>query len=95
MDISVCREVLTHVIEASHVLGENAEEIPRWEAMLAKLSPYLLDMDGALKEWAWPTLEENQDHRHVSHLYGAWPGDEFTSISPSWVEVDKRSTGRA
>ena len=78
MDISVCREVLTHVIEASRVLGENAEEIPRWEAMLAKLPPYLLDTDGALKEWAWPILEENQDHRHVSHLYGAWPGDEFT-----------------
>jgi alpha-L-fucosidase 2 len=78
MDISVCREVLSHVIEASRVLGVNTEDIPRWQAMLAKLPPYLLDTDGALKEWAWPTLEENQDHRHVSHLYGAWPADEFT-----------------
>jgi alpha-L-fucosidase 2 len=81
MDISICREVLTHAIEASQVLGINSEEIPRWKAMLAKLPPYLLDTDGALKEWAWPTLEENQDHRHVSHLYGAWPGDEFTPDS--------------
>ena len=79
MDISVCREVLTHVIEASQILGVNTEDIPRWKAMLAKLPPYLLDTDGALKEWAWPTLTENQDHRHVSHLYGAWPGDEFTA----------------
>lgn len=78
MDISVCREVLTHVIDASQILGVNTEDIPRWKSMLAKLPPYLLDTDGALKEWAWPTLEENQDHRHVSHLYGAWPGDEFT-----------------
>ena len=78
MDISVCREVFTHLIDAAQVLGEDTEDIPRWKAILASLPPYLSDTDGALKEWAWPTLDENQDHRHVSHLYGAWPGDEFT-----------------
>ena len=30
-----------------------------------------------MKEWAWPTLGERYDHRHISHLYGAWPGDEI------------------
>jgi alpha-L-fucosidase 2 len=78
MDISVCREVFTHLIAGAQILGEDAENIPQWKAILAKLPPYLADSDGALKEWAWPTLDENQDHRHVSHLYGAWPGDEFT-----------------
>jgi alpha-L-fucosidase 2 len=77
MDISVCKEVLTHLIEASQVLNIDTENIPRWKAILNKLPPYLADTDGSLKEWAWPTLQENQDHRHVSHLYGAWPGDEF------------------
>jgi alpha-L-fucosidase 2 len=37
----------------------------------------LLEPDGDLKEWAWPTLGERYVHRHVSHLYGAWPGDEI------------------
>lgn len=78
MDISVCREVLTHLIAAAQILGVATDDIPRWKAILAKLPPYLSDTDGSLKEWAWPTLAENQDHRHVSHLYGAWPGDEFT-----------------
>jgi alpha-L-fucosidase 2 len=78
MDISVCREVFTHLISAAQILGTDTESVPRWKAILAKLPPYLTDTDGALKEWAWPALEENQDHRHVSHLYGAWPGDEFT-----------------
>ncbi len=45
--------------------------------MLAKMPPYLLELDGTLKEWAWPTLQERYAHRHVSHLYGAWPGDEI------------------
>ncbi len=77
MDIMVCREVLTHLIQASEILGVESENVPKWKAMLAKMPPYLLDTDGALKEWAWPTLEERLDHRHVSHLYGVWPGDEI------------------
>jgi hypothetical protein len=41
------------------------------------LPPYRLASDGTLKEWAWPGTEERYSHRHVSHLYGAWPGDEI------------------
>jgi hypothetical protein len=77
MDIMVCREVLTRLIQACEILGTDAENVPKWKAMLAKMPPYLLASDGMLKEWAWPTLEDHLDHRHVSHLYGAWPGDEI------------------
>ena len=77
MDISVCREVLSNLVQACELLGTDADSVPKWKAMLAKLPPYLLEKDGTLKEWAWPTLEERYSHRHVSHLYGAWPGDEI------------------
>jgi hypothetical protein len=77
MDIIVCREVLTHLIQASEILGVEPENVPKWKEMLAKMPPHLLDTDGALKVWAWPTLEERLDHCHVSHLYGVWPGDEI------------------
>jgi len=77
MDIAVCREVLANLIEACELLGTDAEGVQIWKAMLAKLPPYLLETDGTLKEWAWPTLEERYSHRHISHLYGAWPGDEI------------------
>jgi len=77
MDIAVCREVLTHLIQAAETLGADADSVPKWRAMLAKMPPYLLEPDGTLKEWAWPTIQEHYTHRHVSHLYGAWPGDEI------------------
>jgi hypothetical protein len=77
MDITVCREVLTNLIRASEILGTDASSLPKWKAMLAKMPPYLIEPDGTLKEWAWPTLQEHYIHRHVSHLYGAWPGDEI------------------
>ncbi|HXS93945.1 MAG TPA: glycoside hydrolase N-terminal domain-containing protein [Candidatus Limnocylindrales bacterium] len=77
MDIAVCREVLANLVQACELLGVEAGSVPKWKAMLAKLPPYLLEPDGAMKEWAWPSLAERYNQRHISHLYGAWPGDEI------------------
>jgi alpha-L-fucosidase 2 len=77
MDIAVCSEVLTNLIHASEILGTDADSMSKWKAMLAKLPPYLLEADGTLKEWAWPTIQERYSHRHISHLYGVWPGDDI------------------
>jgi len=77
MDISVCREVLTNLVESCELLGIETENIPKWKSMIAKLPPYLLEADGTLKEWAWPDLAERYNHRHISQGYGAWPGDEI------------------
>lgn len=77
MDISVCREVLTNLVESCELLGIEADNVPKWKAMLAKLPPYLINPDGTLKEWAWPELDDRYNHRHISQCYGSWPGDEF------------------
>lgn len=77
MDIAVCREVLSNLINAATIPGGDTGNVPKWETMLAKMPPYLVELDGTLKEWAWPALEEHYDHRHVSHLYGVWPGDDI------------------
>ncbi len=77
MDISVCREVLTNLVEACELLGIESGNLPKWKEMISKLPPHLLEPDGTLKEWAWPDLAERYNHRHVSQCYGAWPGDEI------------------
>ena len=97
MDIAVCREVLTNLIQACEILGTDADSVAKWKAMLAKMPPYLLEPDGTLKEWAWPTLQEHYTHRHVSHLYGAWPGDEIDpdrtpQLARAAVIADRRRT---
>ena len=78
MDIAICREILMNLIDGCKTLGIEQENIPHWEAQLAYLPTYLLDPDGGLKEWAWPTIEENYNHRHVSHHYDVWPGRAVT-----------------
>lgn len=81
MDITVCREVLSNLITACGILDIETDSVMKWKAMLAKMPPYMIEKDGTLKEWAWPKLEERYNHRHVSHLYGAWPGDEINPDS--------------
>ena len=78
MDISVCREVFKTLLEYGQAFGVGTpEDRERWEALLRDLPEYLIDEHGELKEWARWDHEERYDHRHASHLYGAYPGDEF------------------
>ena len=78
MDIAICREVLINLMDACRTLGVEEENIPRWQRQLEDLPTLLTDEEGALKEWAWPGMEENYNHRHVSHHYDVWPGRAVT-----------------
>lgn len=77
-DISICRELLNNLIGACETLGIERDGVTRWKAMLAKLPPYLINEEGQLKEWATPDKGENNNHRHLMHLYGAFESDEFS-----------------
>jgi alpha-L-fucosidase 2 len=70
MDVAVAKQLLRNCINAGKVLNENQETLNKWEEMLAKMPDYEVDKSGVFREWLWPRLEENHEHRHVSHLYG-------------------------
>lgn len=82
MDISLCRELLTNLCGDAENCGVCGEDIPRWRAMLEKLPPYRINPDGSLAEWADPFYEDENEHRHQSHLYGVFPGHEIREGSP-------------
>lgn len=77
-DISICRELLNNLIAACETLGVERDGVTRWKAMLAKLPPYLINDEGQLKEWSTPNQGENNNHRHLMHLYGAFESQEFS-----------------
>lgn len=79
MDVMVCREVLDNLMEACEILGLDEPDLPKWKELRSKLPDFLLDEDGAVKEWSFKYSGENYDHRHVSHHYDIWPG---RAISP-------------
>ena len=53
--------------------GERGGERIKWQNLKNKISDYKTDDDGALREWAMEEYTENNNHRHLSHLYVAWP----------------------
>ena len=72
IDISACNSNLEMLIEIMKSVDPSADT-GYWEEMKDKLPPYLYDETGALKEWACNQFQENNEHRHLSHLYCAWP----------------------
>lgn len=72
IDISACRDNLNMLIDIMSKATPDAD-VSVWQNMLDKLPPYLYDETGALKEWATTAFEENNEHRHLSHLYCVWP----------------------
>ncbi len=72
IDIAACRDNLNMLLDVmSDVLPD--ADTDKWEELLENLPPYLYDDTGALKEWATTAFEENNEHRHLSHLYCVWP----------------------
>jgi alpha-L-fucosidase 2 len=74
MDVAAAKELLRNTIAASRELGVNRDKIPVWERMLGKMPTYLINEDGAVKEWLTPRLADNYDHRHNSQLYAVFDG---------------------
>ena len=72
IDIAACRDNLLMLRDVRLRLNKDADTSDL-DALLEKLPPYLYDETGALKEWATTLFTENNEHRHLSHLYCVWP----------------------
>ncbi len=72
IDISACRNNLEMLINIMKSVDPDADT-GKWETLMSRLPKYMYDETGALKEWATVDFEENNLHRHLSHLYCVWP----------------------
>ncbi len=90
MDISAARDGLNMVIQVEQALQRPGYEaaVAKWERLIGQLPAYRYDTDGALCEWAMEEYIENNDHRHLSHLYAAWPGYE-TQTEPALANASR------
>ncbi|MEH0421536.1 glycosyl hydrolase family 95 catalytic domain-containing protein [Streptomyces sp. B21-083] len=98
-DIMAGKHALQAAIDAADALGVeqgSGQGVARWTALLQKIPAYRVNSDSALAEWSWPTLTDRYNHRHVQHLYGAWPlheinpEEEPTLVRPALKALEKR-----
>ena len=81
MDLLLAREVLSNAIAASEELGVDDNLRETWRETIANLAPLQIGKHGQLQEYLDDFDEPEPGHRHVSHLYGVFPGDSITAES--------------
>ncbi|SEU25540.1 alpha-L-fucosidase 2 [Paenibacillus sp. NFR01] len=92
MDMTLIRELFGNCIQAARILGEDAEFADELEQKLARLAPLKIGEDGRLLEWIEAFAESEPGHRHVSHLYGLFPGHEINEReTPALLEAARES----
>lgn len=92
MDMSLIWDTFTNCIEASEVLGIDEEFRGELTEARSKLFPMQIGSDGNLQEWYKDWEDEDPHHRHVSHLFGVFPGRQITETDgKEWFEAARRS----
>lgn len=77
MDQEIVWDNFTNVLEAAAILKIEDDFTQRVEKALNKLSLPKIGSDGRLMEWSQEFREVDAGHRHLSHLYGLYPGSQF------------------
>lgn len=92
MDMTLCRELFGIVIEVCGLLGEGEDFADRCREARSKLPPLQIGANGLLKEWDRDFDDADPKHRHLSHLYGLYPGSELTVTgTPEYAQAARRS----
>ncbi len=91
-DLAMIRELFTNVVDAETVLKNDVNFSTQIKQMNADLYPYQIGQKGNLQEWYYDWEDEDPKHRHISHLYGLYPGTSITfNKTPALANAVKRS----
>ncbi len=92
MDVEILTELFRAYIAAAGILGKDEKMVSRAEAMLEKLPPIRIGSDGRILEWNGEFQEADPGHRHMSHLFGLFPGSSITvEDTPDLAEAAEKS----
>jgi len=77
MDHQFIRSLFKACIEASEIIGRDQPFADTLKQLLPKIAPYKTGRWGQLQEWMNDIDDPGNKHRHVSHLWGVYPGKEI------------------
>lgn len=92
MDNQIVRELFTNTIAAANILGIDSAFCQELADKRSRLMPTTIGKDGRILEWLEPYEEVEPHHRHVSHLYGLYPGNEISmEHTPELAEAARKT----
>lgn len=83
MDNSLLTELFTAVIQTCRILGLTSSECSTAQTYLSKLRPPTIGSQGQMLEWRREYGEGEPGHRHMSGIWGLFPGSHFAPLNSS------------
>ena len=99
MDMEILREVFQNFARAAEQLGMDDELVAKVADQRERLAPLQIGKHGQIQEWIVDWDEIEPEHRHISHLWGLFPGSLITpEETPRFAEaaaqtIRRRTTG--
>lgn len=92
MDIAAAKDGIRMTINIEKAVKKSGwqKRVDDLQELDKQIPDYMFDESGALREWAAKGFEDNHEHRHISHLYCAWPAFE-TQDNPELVRACKQA----
>lgn len=92
IDEQLVRALFAATTNAARILGVDPELAQELAAKSAQLAPTRIGSDGRVMEWLDEYAEPEPQHRHVSHLWGLYPGHEIDARSMPVLAAAARKT---
>ena len=92
MDMSIMRDLFSNVIAASEKLKVDDDFRKILIEKRANLYPLQVGKKGNLQEWSQDWEDAEPQHRHISHLYGLFPGNEISPrLTTTFAKAARKS----
>lgn len=92
MDNQLVFDVLTRTAQAARILEKDNDYQFKLLSMAEKLPPMQIGKHSQLQEWLEDRDNPKSEHRHVSHLYGLYPGNQISPYKhPELFEAARNS----
>ena len=78
MDNQLVFDLFTKTGKAAQILKKDTGLVSELQKLTDRLPPMQIGRYGQLQEWMGDWDNPEDDHRHVSHLYGLYPGNQIS-----------------
>lgn len=92
MDMSILRQLFSDLVASSEALNEDLDFRAELIAAREKLYPFHIGQYGQLQEWFQDWDDPADKHRHISHLFSLYPGNQISVFeTPELASAAKQS----
>ena len=89
IDIQIIHELFSDLRTISGIMGISDDYLRKMNEVEAKLPPVSINRYGGIQEWIKDYEEQEPGHRHMSQLFGLYPGTTITKDSSLMVAARK------